>query len=414
MGSYNSLYLGRVNIISLKSASLGLGFFFNKEDWISNNGDIKYPRPVFRKKLKDIKTNLELMGYTLSAIEKKFYKFNLRPGNFLKKERGGDLYLSFEDFWKIIAAIDISLINSEYHENIIKILEKSPGVVKFYKEKNFYIKTNKSGEAILWDLHELQYIDSFLLLRCLMEREDIAEIDVTWDYYDLVNGGWLADDLDSILESPYNFIIIGEGKYDSLIIKKSFEIIFPEIKIFFSFLENNPLLSGASNLTTIYHVLNMVQPSKNIIFLLDNDIEGNISKEEIKKLIERNNNKNFKAISLIDHPSFKIFPCILSSGEEKRCDINKKAVEIECFLDLNIDDEHPNVFWTKNYLNPSERKNYGGLKEADKTKIRKKFFNNQKINNYDYSKIKSLLQYIIKEAIAIQERNVDIYMPNDY
>ncbi len=77
--------------------------------------------------------------------------------------------------------------------------------------------------------------------------------------------------------------------------------------------------------------------------------------------------------------------------------INDSAVSIECFLDLNYNnDEEPEIRWGS--FNINLRKYQGALE--NKEKYSKSFENLDKGNcSYDYSKLKKLLKCIINECI---------------
>ena len=82
-------------------------------------------------------------------------------------------------------------------------------------------------------------------------------------------------------------------------------------------------------------------------------------------------------------------------------DINGQAVSIECFLDLNLENETPKIILTN--LDEKDGKYQGSfsdkIKNMLKLKFEKAYENN--FSSYDTSKLKQLTEFIIQKAKEI-------------
>ena len=130
----------------------------------------------------------------------------------------------------------------------------------------------------------------------------------------------------------------------------------------------------------------------NIIAIFDNDTAGLIGFKKTKSKIKNN---NILITHLPDMEEFKNFKTIGPNGESV-CDVNGKAVAIECFLDLTKNDETPSVRWTNYEKDPD--KYQGSL--INKEKYSKSFFSsNLQDGSYNVDKLKYLINTIIQEYV---------------
>lgn len=132
-----------------------------------------------------------------------------------------------------------------------------------------------------------------------------------------------------------------------------------------------------------------------MLFLLDNDIEG---VDAYHKLQGLKMPENMQSMVLPDLEAFQSFPARGPEGLHA-CNINGRAVAIECYLDLQRDGVPPaQVIWT-NYKKDVDAW-HGSLEHKD---YYKKDFLDQGVGellngSYDTSKLSALLDALIKAA----------------
>jgi len=159
--------------------------------------------PAYVRKLSSIVERLDLMGYTLNRAEKEI-KECIHPD------------ITLEEFLKILSYIDLELDDT----SDFGTYETTEDSIRFENiGLSGYILASPEAVSILNKyryeedfLENRPYLDPLLELRCLAEIEKYSDDNVVWEYYDLVEGGWINEnDIDvdppPIKESKSNSVI---------------------------------------------------------------------------------------------------------------------------------------------------------------------------------------------------------------
>lgn len=232
----------------------------------------------------------------------------------------------------------------------------------------------------------------------MYENKANQELDVIWRYFDLVDSGWVKEnDIHSPLENKDKFLIVTEGSTDSFIIKKAFDMIYPEIADLFYFVdmkENYPF-TGTGNLYKFCQGLVRINILNKVLFIYDNDVAGILKYEQSKSLKLPH---NVGVMILPDLKEFAFFSCLGPNGLHEE-DINGKAVSIECFLDLSYRmNTEPLIRWKSfdEHLNCYQ----GELIDKDKyTRVFSKV--DERTNKYNLLKLTKLLDCIYQHCIEL-------------
>ena len=395
----NNVFNDHSKLFQINDFDKKVSYFFVDE--VDENG--KYKENVLyangaKKKLVDIKERLELLGYDLISIEKK-YNEHIKEYEFYTETK---IELTFNEFSSFIKSLDISKVDNvfsaadrwdngydigEYFRTCIlqdkEIAVKVEGIIK--KIEREYYDTSDFFEQM----------DPYIILRILAENELNLDYYVEWRYNDVVENGWVKrEDIVQNLEEKNKILIVTEGSTDSFIIRRTINELYPNIVDFFEFIdmkENYPF-TGVGNLKNFCQGLSKINTQNNIIVIFDNDTAGRAIYNVIKDIKKP---KNLVFCLLPEHKEFKEFKTIGPFGEQKT-NINGKAVSIECFLDLSSVTENPIVRW-KNY--DEKMLEYQGAlenKDAYTSKFKKA---NLLDGTYDVRKLKYLIDYIIKQWI---------------
>lgn len=350
-------------------------------------------------KLKNVKERLDLLGYNKYSL-KKMYEESLKDYIYYNDD---DCVLSYEDFYEFIISLDLEkiditevIIHSEcYIDDGFDMGEYFTQCLSKDKEINDRLITiiNKvsSPDFIIGEFFES--IDPYVILRILADNEKNLEYDVEWRYADVVENGWVRKkDLYKGVDNCNKITIVTEGSTDSFILNKTIFDLYPNISDFFTFIdmkENYPF-TGVGNLCNFCLGLDKINVINNIMIIFDNDTAGLISYE---KAIKKCKSTNICITHLPDMDSLKRIKACGPNGEIY-CDINGKAVAIECFLDFNSVDFLPSIRWSTFY--ESVNKYQGSLINKDEYT---KAFKKAKLSDdaYDVSKLRFLINYLIDE-----------------
>lgn len=386
MGSFSHLRIGQLNVDWSKNWLADHSVLFSKFDYkkVTHHyaDDFTEDKPEYSRKLALCKSRLELIGYTEDRIKK---NFSIQVAN-------SEVSFSYEILSELIMLIDISksiydedsdfTSNTEFTAKIINVIKRNE------KYSDYIDSIYEIGDL-------LDNIDGYSILMLFILNDIHTNEDVVWEYYDLVDGGWISEEeVELLMNNNTRYLLITEGSSDTQIIKCAIEWIYPDIAGFFEFIDmdKNYPFTGVGNIVNFYHGICKIGSSKNIIFIFDNDTAGNNALNRCTV----NGQPNLKLAALPSLDEFKAFKTIGPSGEAVE-DINEKAVSIEMFLDLDYKTTQiPTIRWTS-YDEKSD-KYQGSL--IFKEKYSKHFFNAFKERDKEYSltKLKRLLDNIIDVA----------------
>ena len=225
---------------------------------------------AFCRRLGDVLRRLELLGYSIPAIEKKFVS------NKAKRESDfPDLRIDFRILHAIIKSIDLGQIDrkdeGEYKWLNALILDGISSNRQINKIGN--LSDIMSAE----DRDFFDHIQPYSVLRLLIENPSNLDSELCWRYSDVVEGGYVSEtDLFEDISSEEKFLIVTEGSSDLFIIKKALEILRPDMLDFFSFVDmaDHYPFSGTGNLYRFSQGLASIGIQNKVLIVYDNDTVG--------------------------------------------------------------------------------------------------------------------------------------------
>lgn len=365
---------------------------FQKEDlkkipYYYANNEVEYKKG-FSKNIKSIKRRLDLLGYNLNQIENIFNE-ELEYVNQLYKT---SLPIKFNDYYNILKSININNIDmtsDEYDcdydlgEYVRKcVMSEIQELVKICDDDIYTIS------------EFLENLSPYITLRILSENKNNLDLDLIWRVSDIVENGWILEkDIIPQLTTKDKILVVTEGSSDTDIIQKCINLLYNDISDFFEFIdmEHNYPFTGTGNLKNFIKGLSKISILNNILVILDNDTAGLAVYNDIKEI---NLPKNLKVIKLPNYVDFDNFKCKGPQGDSLE-NINGKAVSIECFLDHNLIDEDIYVRWTG--FNDKLTQYQGNIEPKN---LLLKLFHKHCNQEYDFSKMKYLIDYILESWIS--------------
>lgn len=210
---------------------------------------------------------------------------------------------------------------------------------------------------------------------------------------DIVENGWAKiDEIVKPLSLTKKILIVTEGSSDSFIIKKTIEILYPDISDFFRFIdmqENYPF-TGTGNLYNFCSGLMKIGVENKILVIFDNDTAGN---EKFDKLMALPQMRNLLITKLPDSPLFDYTNTVGPQGFSFE-NINGTAVAIECFLDFASCNMEPIVRWT-NYIDKMQKYQGALINKDDYVRAFKKA--NLLNGEYNTTKLVMLINYLLEQ-----------------
>jgi hypothetical protein len=392
MGSYIRLGVGKLEL------DLGKNYGFRDYSALfqqSDKKDIPYfyaddiieYKPGYSRVLSSVKRRLELIGYSLNRLSEIHTCEIAAVPNYYDP-----VTIDFATMLELFSNINIS----DYE---IKLEGRDYSLGEYAAE---VILNNPSFSALKIHFNNMsdsdagtffENLDPLYILRLLMENPANLTMNLEWRTQDIIDGGYYTEEeVFPELSDSETFLIVTEGSSDLFVIKRTLELMFPDIMDFFSFVdmhENYPF-TGTGNLYKFCQGLTSIRIQNKILVIFDNDVEGNLS---YQKTINLKLPKNMKIMKLPNLEEFTNFKTIGPSGETYG-DINGTAVAIECFLDFN--GLKPRVRWTDHRKEPGV---YQGSLENKDAYIRKFKKARADSGNYDFSKLKILVEKIFKMCI---------------
>ena len=344
-------------------------------------------KPGLSRPLRSVKRRLELLGYTLSKAQKHFEDML----------RGSDHFevpnVSFDEFAGALVSADVNKIALDPwfmdHSRGYFAARSILGDPEFTKTAN-----NLRGLSRFVGTF-FESLDQYFTLRLLAENPANLDLEVQWRFADLVEDG-LAEDSSYYegLRQCDRYLIVTEGSSDRAIIRKSMELLRPDIADFFEFVdmsENYPF-TGAGNLFRFCQGLAQIKVQNNVIVIFDNDAAGLDAQRKVEQL---HLPENMLVVRLPDLPECRLFR---TTGPNGSCqeNINGRAVSIELFLDLRKGPQ-PCVRWTS-YI--SSINTYQG-ELINKKRYTKQFLKSHRLQpDYDTSKLELLLDHLTRIIVG--------------
>lgn len=370
MGTEITLDIGGMSIVFAKNdRGPDHGFLFQSHDRQrrrseqidydaveADDPDLPLMEMGFARPLRDVWPRLELLGYTMAAIEAEY----VRVAASCREERQRlhedgisdtcDDVMGFSEFFGFVTGVAIVDLDDTFVSGGDDEEQRRMGRFSDETVKSRLPNYSKHG-AVSWS--ERSYFESLIdvlhpysTLRLLAENERNLDALLEWQYGMLVANGWAkATEFVGNARRRQTFLIATEGSSDVHILERAFTMLRPEIADFFRFIdvsERHPF-SGAGNLVRFAEGLVKIDVHNQVLFVLDNDAEGVSALRRIEALALP---QNMRALTLPTLPAFTTFSTTGPNGTGS-ADINGRAAAIECYLDLNRPSlPSPMVRWT--------------------------------------------------------------------
>src|SRR5690606_34414046 len=327
---------------------------------------------------------LELLGYSLKTLSSHFQDHNDNYPDYLEQPE-----ISFETMLSIFSKINIADYKNKKEDGDYDLGE--------YVIENIFLNETFKDLKDHIDIKDkdvgsyFENLDPLFTLRLLIENPNNLEMNLEWRTQDVIDGGWTNEkEIFVGVEETDKFLIVTEGSSDTFIIKKSLELLKPDILDFFTFvdMEDNYPFTGTGNLYRFCQGLTSIRIQNKTLVLFDNDLEG---VDKFNKTNNLNLPRQMKIMKLPELEEFTNFLTVGPTGETSE-NINGKAVAIECFLDLSK--SKPKIRWT-NY-NKDFDAYQGSLENKDNYVREFKRVKNAN-DDYDFTKLTKLLDEIYKK-----------------
>lgn len=424
MGTSIELQLGKVSLSYAKNhMGLDYGFLFQEGDLAhqkSESIDCEYNNEhpegkqeldhieeVFVRSLSRVIPRLNLLGLTLITARAEYQAMVAEAEEIsniteeLKKE-----FLTFEEFCDLACRYPLLDLKDDYidfdmsNRDLISLGRFAADLDLFERIPSF------DSSDLYWS--EASYLSAKVcilsaesMLQVFALNTDNAEVEVTWEFGAIVEAGWvLREDILPGARQRQKILIATEGTSDSRIIRKSLDILSPNVADFFNFVdvdERHPFW-GTGNLVKFAEGLLRIESMNQVLFVFDNDAEG---VDAFRKLEKLNLPVNMRAMLLPDLVEFKAFSTLGPEGVNIS-DINGRAVAIECYLDLQLEQYPPaQVTWSNFKKDINAWHGVLDFKES----YSKHFYDQsdeQLLNgSYNVQKLLKLLDSLIQEAGSV-------------
>lgn len=423
MGTSIELCIGNVSLSYSKNfMGIDYGFLFQKGDLFrrktesidygyyeehpEEKGELDVAEELFARTLSRILPRLEILGFTLEAARAEYQAVvaeavEIDSDSELEEQKNE--YLTFEEFCNLACRYPLSDLKGGYIEY------ETPGR-DILSQGRFAADSDLFERIPGTDNSDLYWSEtSFLSARvCILSAESMlqvfalnaanAEVEVTWEFGPIVHAGWVQRE--AFQPGPrqkQKILIVTEGTSDARIIRRSLDILRPDVADFFNFVDVDERhhFWGTGNLVKFAEGLLRIDVLNQVLFVFDNDAEG---VDAFRKLEKLKLPANMRAMILPDLVECRGF---VTHGPEgvSVSDINGRAAAIECYLDLRLDQyPAPQVTWS-NFKRDIDA--WHGVLDF-KESYSKHFYDQPddllRNSSYDVSKLLKLIDALIQQA----------------
>lgn len=396
-----SISIGKWDLFSCKNSFGDLLTIFSKNDLHSESiitDKVNFTHRFLSTTVLKAKQCLDALGYTekMARISFKFLrdKWLYFYNNFTYPNvitNNVEEELTFED-WSETAkkyALELSTVG-DISKRAYELLQ-SPHSIS--EEIILYSLSLDSGKFFGITFEKSPWEILRVILDAFPEEQEIL-----LDYQNLFEAGYCDEMPDNELFEVPKTIVLTEGTFDSYVISRTIELLYPHMAKIYSFIdfEKAKVEGSCSYLTHYLKAFIGAKIENRIIALYDNDTAG---LAEMKFLESIKIPNNIRIMHLPNLDLCKSYPTIGPSKNED-ADINGRACSIEHFLGIDILTENGSllpIMWTSyNY----KLKNYQGVitkKEDIQKQFERKLDDAHKhgiSKNDDWNELKLLLNYI--------------------
>lgn len=345
-----------------------------------------YARP-----LGSVLPRLELLGHTLDVARGDYAA--------VLDEHGVDPdVLPFERFIEALRRVDAGAVSPDYAEGDNFGEAFGLGVwegLDLDKHAPYDPARSRIGTGEM-----LGYFHPWSALRLLAERPDNLVLPVTWDFADVVEGGWAEREaVDARLAPEMRFLLVTEGSSDAHVLGKALALLRPEVADFFRFvdMEEGYPFSGTGNLHRFCQGLVGIGVLNRVVAIYDNDAEG-VARHAATARLKMP--PNMRTMRLPDSERLRGFATVGPDGPGQG-DINGRAAAIECYLDLAWKASGPPRIRWNNYSAEVDR--YHGELVGKGGYAARFLALKRREQGYDFGGIEAILDAVVAECITIAE-----------
>lgn len=346
---YGFLFQG-ADLISRKADPIDQDF---PEDHAEGSADFTVRDELFTRTLSRIIPRLNILGLTLENARAEYEAIlsqTVDMETYSESEAPITNYLTFDEFCEFACRYPLIELKGGY----IKYEIPDRDFISQGRFADFIDIISKIPSDCNCDLYysEASYFSAKV---CILSAESMlqifalnsanAEIEVTWEFGPIVDAGWVPREaFFPCARRTQKILIATEGASDTRIIKRSLEILCPDVADFFNFVDVDERHNfwGTGNLVKFAEGLLRIDTLNKVLFVFDNDAEG---MDAFGKLMKLSLPINMRAMLLPDLEEFRTFSTRGPEGVSIS-DINGRAAAIECYLDLRLDHyPPPRVTW---------------------------------------------------------------------
>lgn len=362
--------------------------------------ELTFVRPLSR-----VLPRLALLGYSLEGARAEYEEL-VEASSCGRERDDAKPHLNFEEFCSLANRFPISELADAY----IEYDTRDRGVVaqgrySAYAEEFSRVPWTEGSDSY-WS--EKSYLSS---MACILRPEfmfiifglnaENADAEVEWEFGPIVHAGWVDQEaFHPGARRGQAILVATEGASDARILRRALDALRPDVADFFRFIDGDERhhFWGTGNLVKFAEGLLRIDIQNRVLFLLDNDAEGVDAHGKLQRLLMP---PNLRSMLLPSLDEFRNFPALGPEGLNT-CDINGRAVAIECYLDLNLP-QYPaaRVVWS-NYKKEIDA--WHGALEFKESYV-KHFMAQESASlssgTYDASKLHKLLDALFAEAAQV-------------
>ena len=215
----------------LPSDRTDVPYLAGDEDYEYYEADAPVSEPAYSRRLESVVGRLELLGYNLTYCREQYDSHV-----FIDLYDSDNGVIPFDKFAKLLASIDVNNLRMP-HPNLGWDLGEFTRK-NIFKDPQFTRRYHKLAKLSRDDAAMFENIDPLVILRLLAENKKNLSENVVWRIQEHIDADWIhVDDIYEALGVGDRYLIVTEGKSDSAILKKSLDLLHPDIADFFTFID---------------------------------------------------------------------------------------------------------------------------------------------------------------------------------
>ena len=421
MGTAVELCIDKVSL-SYSKNHMGedFGYLFQETDFCSRQSDAidsdyykEHPEEaeeigvadeLFARTLSRTIPRLNILGYTIEAARAEYQALITYEEELNSELEDSKVdYLSFDEFCDLVCKHPLSELKdgcffADTPDEKALVQGRFAVDIDLFERLPLTDNSNSYWSEASFLSARIDIMSAKSMLQVFALNSANAELEVLWGFGPIVYAGWVEREaFQASARQKQKVLIATEGASDARIIRRSLDVLRPDVADFFNFVDVDERhhFWGTGNLVKFAEGLLRIEVLNQVLFVFDNDAEGVVA---YRKLEDLKLPKNMRTMLLPDIDEFSEFSTFGPEGVNKS-DINGRAAAIECYLDLHLDNYPPAQVKWSNYKKDIDA--WHGALDYKET-YAKKFYqqSNEDLleGNYDVSKLLKLIDVLIVEA----------------